>query len=191
MAETFAELMARFRRGDATAAAELVAQFGPQIRRAIRVHGTGSRVGRVFDSEDLLQSVLRTFWEERDTPQLRAEGPGQLVSWLLTVARNRRAARARDAAAAKRGGKLADGGADALEAVPTAGPSVLSEAADRELLGRVLARLTPEERFIVNGRANGVEWKTLAEQLGTTAEALRMQHRRAMARVTGLDEDGA
>lgn len=134
METDFTELMARFRAGDDSAAAELVARYGPQIRRAIRVRGTGSREGRVFDSEDLLQSVLRTFWEERANPALRAEGPGQLVTWLLTVARNRRNERRRDALAAKRGGGYVDGGAEALGAVSAGGPSPSSVIEKRELL---------------------------------------------------------
>lgn len=187
MAANFGELMARFRSGDAAAAEELVAEYGPQIRRAIRVRGTGSRLARVLDSEDLLQSVLRTFWVERDNPSLRAENPGQLVRWLLTVARHRRAERGREAGTAKRGGSRTNAGVEGLAAVPAGRPSPSKVVADRELLAQVLARLTPDERRIAEARADGVEWQSLADAAGTTPEALRKQHHRAMARVvTGV-----
>ena len=129
MSNTFSDLMTRFRRGDHDAAAELVERFGPQIRRAIRVRGTGSRLGRVLDSEDLMQSVFRTLWAERGNPELAAEGPGQLVTWLLSVARNRRNERVRQSAAAKRGGKHHDAGAagDSIRAAAAGGDNSPAE----------------------------------------------------------------
>jgi len=183
MPAAFPELMARFRNGDGAAATELVTQYGPQIRRAIRVRGTGSRLGRILDSEDLMQSVFRTMWAQRTNPALEADEPGQLVNWLLSVAVNRRNERGRQAAAAKRGGRHTDAGAEGLVAVPAGGPSPSAVLADRELLERVLALLSPDEKRIGEARAEGVEWKELAEQVGTTAEALRKQFHRAVARV--------
>jgi len=190
MTDDFAELMTRFRGGDKSAASELVERFGPQIRRAIRVRGTGSRLGRVLDSEDLMQSVFRTLLEQRRNPELAVKGPGQLVTWLLTVARNRRNERTRDAGREKRGGKHADAGADGLAAVPAGGPSPSAVFADRDILERVLALLSPKEREIAQARADGVSWSELAKQAGTTPEALRKQFHRAIERIVETFSSG-
>ena len=178
----FAELMDRFRRGDDAAAAELVHRFGPQIRRAIRVRATGTRLGRVLDSEDLMQDVLRTLWERRAEADLRVQGPGQLVAWLLAVARNRRTERQRESLSHKRGGKHAALGSAALAALPENGKSPASEIADRERLQQVLARLEPDERRIAEARADGTEWADLAAERDTTPDALRNRQNRAVAK---------
>lgn len=173
-----AELMDRVRAGDRNAAAELVERFGPQIRRAIRVRLAGSRLRRVMDSEDLLQSVFRIFWEQHDT--VTADEPGQLASWLLAVAGNRVAAHGRAAAASKRGGGKADVGSKVLNAVSdnTRGP--LSEIAGREMLESLLEKLGPDMRRIAEARSEGVAWEDLALREGTTAEALRKAFTRAV-----------
>ena len=180
MSNAFPDLMSRFRNGDEAAAAELVTRFGPQIRRAIRVRGTGSRLGRVLDSEDLMQSVYAILWQNRNDPALRVVGPGQLVEWLLTVARNRRNERARQAATAKRGGKHIDLGFEVLAAVPTGVQSPSAASADRDLIKMILDRLNPEERQIAEARSEGVSWAELADLAGTSSEALRKRFHRAV-----------
>ena len=183
MESAVAGLMARVRAGDETAAHELVVRFGPQIRRAIRVRLAGSRLRRVLDSEDLLQSVFRTFWQERDTVQ--ADEPGQLVTWLRAVAVNRLNAHARAAAADKRGGAQVNTGSGALAVLAADGPSPLSEVATRDLLERLLERFGPDERRIALARADEVPWEELARREGTTAEALRKQFTRAVRPLLG------
>ena len=180
MSDAFPELMARFRNGDEAAAAELVARFGSQIRRAIRVRGTGSRLGRVLDSEDLMQSVYAIFVANRTNPALRVEELGQLVEWLLTVARNRRNERFRQASTAKRGGNHKDVGFDVLGAVSTGMQSPSAAISDRDLLEKILTRLNQEERLIAEARSNGVSWAELGEQAGTNPEALRKRFHRAV-----------
>jgi RNA polymerase sigma-70 factor (ECF subfamily) len=61
----------------------------------------------------------------------------------------------------------------------------------RELLDRVRAALTAEERQIANLRGQGLEWDEVAEKLGGSKQSRRMQLSRGIERVgraLGLDE---
>ena len=63
--------------------------------------------------------------------------------------------------------------------------------ATAELLAEVLRRLTPEERRLVELRQQGLDWAAIAAEVGGSAEALRKQHARAVARVAEhLEESG-
>jgi hypothetical protein len=53
----------------------------------------------------------------------------------------------------------------------------------RELLEEISRRLSTEERDLLEQRAAGQEWTTLAEQRGTSAAALRKKLSRALTRV--------
>jgi RNA polymerase sigma factor (sigma-70 family) len=180
---TFREWLQRVRSGDPAAVAEFVGRYGPQIRRAIRVRGTGGRLQRVLDSEDLCQSVLRCFFEHAAGATAPAEDPAMLLGWLLQVARNRLREQHRRERTAKRGGeRLREVDPAALDRVAGAGSGVVAAVADRELLAWLMERMTPEQRVIAQRRADGEEWAEIARGSGTTAEALRKRYRR------GLDE---
>jgi len=72
----FGELLRLVRAGDADAAAELVRQYEPEIRRTIRVRLTDPRLRRVVDSiRDLLAEVRRRLADdERYLAEQRAAG---------------------------------------------------------------------------------------------------------------------
>ncbi len=55
--------------------------------------------------------------------------------------------------------------------------------AQRELLHEVQRRLSVEERQLVSLRVEGHAWPAIAERLGGTPEARRMQLTRALDRV--------
>jgi hypothetical protein len=58
----FPELIERVRGGDGDAATELVQRYEPAIRRVVRLRLTDPRLRRAFDSMDVCQSVLASFW---------------------------------------------------------------------------------------------------------------------------------
>ncbi len=53
-------------------------------------------------------------------------------------------------------------------------------AACHELLVELRARLSDQARYLADQRAAGRTWRDLAAELGKSAEALRIQHRRAV-----------
>lgn len=60
--QAFADLISRVRSGDQLAAAEIVRQYEPEIRREVRVRLHDPRLRRVLDSMDISQSVLGSFF---------------------------------------------------------------------------------------------------------------------------------
>lgn len=178
---TFDALMARVRAGDPAAAAELVRTYEPAIRAAVRGRMADDRLRRLFDSTDVSQAVLATFFARVALGQYRLDTADDLVRLLVTIARNKllkqvtRHRRARRDY--RRGGELSptDPPADAAD------PS--REVATADLLTAVYRRLTPEERRLVELRQQGLDWEAIAADLGGTAEGRRKQHARAVARV--------
>jgi RNA polymerase sigma-70 factor (ECF subfamily) len=190
--QDFSQLMAQVRAGNEEAAAELVRRYEPLIRREVRLRLEDRRLARVFDSMDVCQSVLATFFVRAAAGQYDLDEPGQLVRLLVTIARNKLASAARQQHRQRRDQRRVAGAA-ALDQVAEGAPAPSRVAVGKELLAQVLDRLSDEERRIVELRGQGLPWDEVARQLGGTAQARRMQMSRATERVArelGLDESG-
>ena len=59
---SFADLIRRVRAGDDQAARELVREYEPAIRRAVRIQLRNPRLRAQLDSVDICQSVLANFF---------------------------------------------------------------------------------------------------------------------------------
>lgn len=185
-AEAFADLIRKVRQGDSAAAAALVKLYEPEIRRIVRVRLGQSRWQRLFDSMDICQSVMANFFARAAAGQWELESPSQVLRLLATMARNKLRDRVRRQNTLRRGdGQLGQDGEEAMATVPDrqADPSQL--AADRELLTAVRARLTDEEKRLVDLRGQGHGWPEMAELVGENAEVLRKRLTRALDRVAG------
>jgi RNA polymerase sigma-70 factor (ECF subfamily) len=190
--QSYSALIGRLRGGDEAAAAELVRQYEPEVRRAIRLRLNDPRLRRVLDSTDICQSVLANFFARVAGGQFDLDQPEQLVKLLVTMAHNKVLDQARHQQAQRRDSRRtgADGGA-ALDAVAAAGDTPSQIVAGRELLQALYAHLTDDERYLAEQRAAGREWAELASELGGSAEALRKKLSRAVGRAArhlGLDE---
>src|SRR5436305_6725779 len=86
---SFRDLIRRVRERDEQAAAELVRRYEPTIRLAVRVRLGDPALRRVLDSMDICQSVLANFFVWASSGQFELDTPGQLVSLLMTMARNK------------------------------------------------------------------------------------------------------
>src|SRR5258708_11298862 len=86
-----AGLIARVRAGDAEAAAELIRTYEPVIRSRIRVwlRMQDARLRRVFDSMDVCQSVLASFFVRAASGQYDLALPEQLLGLLVQMARHK------------------------------------------------------------------------------------------------------
>ena len=93
----FTEFVQRIRAGDGQAAAELVRQYEPLVRREIRLQLEDSRLERLFDSMDVCQSVLKSFFVRTAAGQYDLDDPSQLIRLLVTMARNKLASAAQRA----------------------------------------------------------------------------------------------
>ena len=188
----FIALIERARKGDAEAASQLVAEYESQIRRVARARISNPVWRREFDSLDICQSVLASFFTGLALGQYEVDSPEQLVKLLAAIARHKTINRIERQRAAKRDVRR-NVGVDAAEmdiAQHEQSPSQV--VAVRELLGQLTARLTPDELDIVEQRAEGRSWQELSQQYRSAPDALRVRHRRALTRVRtelGWDDD--
>lgn len=188
----FEALIRRVRAGDARAAAELVQQYEPEIRRAIHVRLTDPRLRRVMDTMDICQSVLGNFFVRVAAGQFDLDQPDQLVRLLVVMARNKLRDQARRQHAGRRDQRRVEAaGEELLAAVADTADSPSQLVAGRDLLDAMRRRLSDEERFLADQRAAGREWDNIAVDLGGSPEALRKKLTRAIDRVAhelGLDD---
>jgi RNA polymerase sigma-70 factor (ECF subfamily) len=183
--EGFAEFIRRIRLGDERAAEELVRRYEPEIRLEIRtrLRLRDQRLRRVFDSLDVCQSVLASFFVRAAVGEFDLDDPSQLVRLLVGMARNKLAERVRHHHRQGRDVRRLDGLAAGEAVVAAADESPSQTVAGRELLAKFRERLSPEERQMADLRSKGFDWAAVAVELGGTPEARRKQLTRAVARV--------
>src|SRR5262245_43614356 len=185
----FADLVRRVRAGDGRAAEELVRAYETPIRVLVRSRLTDPALKRHFDSVDVCQSVLASFFVRVAAGQYDLESPQQLVGLLVRMAQNKLNTRVRfhnqQRRDAHRQGEL-DEAVGLAQGAP--GPDRI--AAGRELLRLLHEGLDDEERAIAELRGQGKGWGEIAAELGRPADGRRVQLRRALDRLgpaLGLD----
>jgi len=193
MAETsdFQDLIRRVRAGDEAAATELVRSYEPAIRRAVRIRLADSRLARAFDSMDICQSVMASFFVRAALGQYELDAPDQLLKLLATMARHKLADQVdKERAECRDNRRVEEGSAESREVIAaTSSPS--RQVAACELLQEVRRRLSPEERQLLELRDQGLSWAAIGAQLSDSPEALRKRLARAtdrIARALGLDD---
>jgi RNA polymerase sigma-70 factor (ECF subfamily) len=180
----YSEFLRRLRAGDEAAAAELVRRYEPEIRLEVRtwLRLRNPRLRRVFDSMDVCQSVLGSFFVRAAVGEFDLERPEQLMRLLVGMARNKLAERVRHYQRRRRDVRRVEpGGAEADAAVVCETPSQV--VAGRELLQEFRRRLSDEERRLADLRAQGRDWAAIAGEVGGTPEGLRKQLTRAVERI--------
>jgi RNA polymerase sigma-70 factor (ECF subfamily) len=191
-AQSFAHFLRRIRRGDEQAAMDLVQRYESLIRREVRLGISERRLNRAFDSIDVCQSVLASFFARAATGQYDLESPEQLVKLLMSMARNKLASLARREQRLRRDvRRLAATEPEVLEQVEDSAVSPCEIVLRQELVDRMRAELTDDERRIADLRALGMGWEEVAERLGGSAQARRMQLSRGIERAAehlGLEE---
>jgi RNA polymerase sigma factor (sigma-70 family) len=183
--DSFAELLRRVRTGDGGAADELWRQYEPFLRREVRLRLRDPHLRRLFDENDVCQSVMASFFVRAAAGQFDLDGPEQLRQLLSRMGRNKLAGQARRHRAQRRDcrrvGEFPEGEEDQA---PGAEPSPSQAVAWRELLQEFRNRLGAEERQLADLRAGGRAWADIAAQVGGTADARRVQLNRAVERVS-------
>jgi RNA polymerase sigma factor (sigma-70 family) len=187
----FEELITRVRAGDQSAAADLVRRYEPEIRREVRFLLRDPFLRRSFDSMDICQSVMSSFFVRAALGEYDLDRPEDLVRLLISMTRNKVV----DATRRQRAQRRDHRRATSLDAVDLAAqaPSPSEVVAGRDLLGVFRSKLSDEERHLADLRAQGQEWAEIAKTVGGTPDARRKQLTRAISRVTrelGLDDLG-
>jgi RNA polymerase sigma-70 factor (ECF subfamily) len=189
--DSFSDLVRRLRAGEAAAAEELVRQYEAVIRLEVRSHLSDRRLRRAFDSMDVCQAVLGSFFVRAAAGQFELERPDHLLRLLKGMARKKLLHQVRHERAARRDVRRLE----PVERENWDGPGAQATPsrvlAGRELLEQVRGRLNADERALVDRRGLGKEWGEIAAELGGTPEARRKQLARALDRVAqelGLDD---
>lgn len=192
-APAFTDFIQRIRAGDDQAAEELVRRYEPLIRREVRLRIEDERLNRAFDSMDVCQSVLASFFVRAATGEYDLDEPQQLVGLLVTMARNKLASKARLEHRQRRDNRRMQAtDPEVMNELMDGQPSPSEILSRREQLERMRASLTDEEREIADLRGQGLAWEQVAERLGGNGNTRRMQLTRGIERVgreLGL-EDG-
>src|SRR4051794_5577973 len=176
----FDELLRRVRAGETSAAYELVRRYESAVRVAIRTRLSDPALRQQFDSMDICQSVLASFFLRAAAGQYDLNEPGQLVALLTKMAQNKLAMHARSEYRQRRDVRRASSLSDAWPAPSDKRSGPDQQVIDRDLLNRAYELMEPEVRQIADCRVRGANWSDIAAQLGGTADARRKQFRRAM-----------
>src|SRR5439155_1221107 len=93
--DSFAQFIRRIGTGDAQAAEQLIKEYESGIRLEVKLRLRDSRLRRLFDSMDICQSVLGSFFVRAAAEQYDLEQPEQLLKLLVAMVRNKVAYHAR------------------------------------------------------------------------------------------------
>jgi RNA polymerase sigma-70 factor (ECF subfamily) len=176
----FTELLRRVRLGEPAAAYELVRRYESAIRVAIRTRLSDPALRRQFDSMDICQSVLASFFLRAAAGQYDLDEPAQLVALLTKMAQNKLAMRTRDQYRQRRDVRRVCNIAADCTAPADKAPGPEQLAIDRDLLKQAYELMEPDVRQIADCRIRGTNWSDIAAELGGTADSRRKQFRRAM-----------
>src|SRR5256714_14194111 len=181
--DQFEGLLYRVRGGDSEAAFELVRRYESAIRVAVRTHLSDPALRQQFDSVDICQSVLASFFVRAAAGQYDLHEPGQLVALLRRMAHNKLAMQVRSQHQQRRDVRRVSSISTTLAMPADKNPGPEQQAVHRDLLSRAYALMDPEVRRIADCRAGGTAWEEIATRLGGTAEARRKQFQRAMDQI--------
>jgi RNA polymerase sigma-70 factor (ECF subfamily) len=193
-ADEYTDFIRRVRAGDERAAEDLVRRYEAEIRLEVRVwlRLRDSRLRRVFDSMDICQSVLASFFVRAAVGDFDLDEPRQLIALLVGMARHKLSEHVKHHQRQQRDVRRTAGveaeelGVSATEETPS------QVVAHQELLQKFREQLTEEERRVADLRAAGHDWAAVAQQLGGTPDSRRKQLTRAIDRVgAGLGLDTA
>src|SRR5215831_11581051 len=149
--DTFLELIGRVRAGDERAAADLVHAYEPEIRREVRFLLRDPFLRRAFDSMDVCQSVLGSFFLRAALGEYDINRPEDLIRLLISMTRNKVVDATRRQRAQRRDHRRSTS-LDAVDlAAQTPSPSQVVEG--REMLAAFRERLSQEERQLADLRA--------------------------------------
>ena len=191
--DDFAALLARARRNDPGAQAELVRRYESKVRLVARVL-LGPALRPYLDSLDLIQSVHRSLLLGMRESKFAVSSAEQLVALATTMVRRKVARQWRRM---RRQRRLECGAAESTDA-PTLLTSLTSHEADparaaqsNDAIRRLWDALDADERRLVELRLHGHSTAEIAVDLGLSEVALRvrMTRLRQRLRAAGVLDD--
>jgi RNA polymerase sigma factor (sigma-70 family) len=187
--KTFAELVARTRRGDNEAAGELARLYEQDILLVARLC-LGAALRPYVDSMDLVQSVHHSLLLGLRQNKFSLSTPGDLVALALTLVRRKVARRWRRSERQRR----FDRGTDeaplppALAELESRLPGPEETAQYNDALVQLRGHLDPLDRQVIELRLEGHSTAEVARRLGLDADVLRVRLSRLRQALRGTGE---
>jgi RNA polymerase sigma factor (sigma-70 family) len=169
----FREFLEILRSGDAEAVDQLLGEFDPFMRRAIRLRLFDRRARRVVDTADILQSLLKDFLE-RERTDASGAAVEKLEAYLAAAARYKVASKVRKEK--RRAANLSD-----IAEPASREPSSCQQVEDREQIETLRSRLDDRHRRLLDLSAQGMTWRQIADEIGGHPDTLRIDLRRSIA----------
>jgi len=179
--------MSRYRDGDETAQHELLTRLETELRGLVRAL-MGNQIRSERESVDVCQSLMLAFHMRAAEGKVELENEKAMRAYLRSMIRHKMANLSDRIRTAKRGGGTQPISIEANQADPEQGagiqlpafdPSASMVAGTAELRLRLEAALTAEELSILEGRLSGRSNQEIADEIGKTADGVRMAWNRA------------
>lgn len=183
--DSFADLLARARRGESVALTELVRQYEPEVRVMARVL-LGPALRPHLDSVDLVQSVHRSLMAGLRNDKFELASPDRLVALAVTMVRRKvgRLWRRHQRQHRLDGGIPSSSSLpDALGALSVPNDDPARAAQLNDAVQHVCAHLDAAEQRIIELRMQGMSTAEVARQLGLDADVLRVRLSRLRQRL--------
>lgn len=192
MSANFEDLMRRLRIGDEHAARELVSQYEPFIRRAMRWRISRLQLNAVADSADICQNVLKSFMLGLVAGDFDLRSSKDLEKLLLGIAKRKFAMFARGEFADRRDRTRTEALQPWHDRADSKAEDPQKTAQEYDFFATIKGRLMPDECELFEQRRLGRSWQDIAAELGLPQAALRKRLSRAMNRIAtelGIEED--
>ena len=195
-------LIEQVQHGDQTALGELLARYQVRVLAAVRIR-LGTHLRKKLESWDIVQDVMIDALRKVQSFDFRSEGA--FLKWLNRVVENRIRDEADRWGAQKRDADREvslDGQRSSGDAIPLTTPAdraaptpskVLLLQEELAYLERAMDRLGAESEdyrdLIVAVKIEGRTYREIAEDTGSTEDAVRMRVKRAMLALTRIYKD--
>jgi RNA polymerase sigma factor (sigma-70 family) len=177
MTRPIPDLIAAYQQGDTAAQEELLEKLETQLRGLVRAL-LGKQIRTERESMDVCQSLLLAFHLQAKHGKVKIDSEEALRGYLRAMIRHKLANLSDRIRTAKRGGGKAPASAEEL-ALPSFDPSASMVAGTAETRMKLEQALEKEELVILEGRLAGRTNQEIAEELGKSADAVRMTWNRA------------
>jgi RNA polymerase sigma factor (sigma-70 family) len=137
----------------------------------------------VVDSTDIYQSVFMEFFAALKRQQLQVESDSQMLRVLATMARNNVVKQTEKQQALRRDMRRTASAPAEEMSLTSHDPDPADIVVRRLLIQSIQSRLTEEELSLIRRRVDGQSWQEIADELGSTADAVRMRVVRIGARI--------
>jgi RNA polymerase sigma factor (sigma-70 family) len=177
MTRPIPDLITAYQQGDAAAQQELLECLETQLRGLVRAL-LGKQIRTERESVDVCQSLLLAFHLQAKAGKVKLDSEEALRGYLRAMIRHKLANLSDRIKTAKRGAGKQPASAEDLP-LPSFDPSASMVAGTAEMRIQLEQVLEREELAILEGRLAGRTNQEIADDLGKTADAVRMTWNRA------------